>query len=102
VVIAPGDARCSAKPAGRGAEATMQQGPAAHRWIVGGRCCREVQLSHLTGIDFFVSYWSERLVGHTFLSFIFDNASPLSISIETRSEGARAFSQSPPSSSNSS
>ena len=31
---------------------------------------REVQLSHLTGLDFFVSYWSEGLVGHTFLSFI--------------------------------
>jgi hypothetical protein len=45
---------------------------------------REVQLSHLTGLDFFVSYWSEGLVGHTFLSFIFDNAPPLSISIETR------------------
>src|SRR5215510_8160799 len=32
---------------------------------------REVRLSHLTGIDFYVSYWSEGLVGHTFLSFIF-------------------------------
>jgi hypothetical protein len=47
---------------------------------------REVQLSHQTGLDFFVSYWSEGLVGHTFLSFIFDNAPPLSISIETRPE----------------
>lgn len=47
---------------------------------------REVQLSHLTGIDFYVSYWQEGLVGHTFLSFIFDNAPPLSISIETRPE----------------
>ena len=37
-----------------------------------------IQLSHLTGLDFFVSYWSEGLVGHTFLSFIFDNAPPLS------------------------
>ena len=27
---------------------------------------REVQPSHLTGLDFFVSYWSEGLVGHTF------------------------------------
>src|SRR5215472_13720622 len=45
---------------------------------------REIQLSHLTGIDLFVSYWSGNLVGHTFLSFIFDNALPLSISIETR------------------
>ena len=34
---------------------------------------REVQLSHLTALDFYVSYWSEGPVGHTFLSFIFDN-----------------------------
>jgi hypothetical protein len=52
---------------------------------------REVQLSHLTGLDFFVSYWSEGLVGHTFLSFIFDNAPPLSISIETRPEVDEGF-----------
>jgi hypothetical protein len=52
---------------------------------------REVQLSHLTGLDFFVSYWSEGLVGHTFLSFIFDNAPPLSISIETRPELGEGF-----------
>ena len=56
---------------------------------------REVQLSHLTAIDFFVSYWSKGLigglVGHTFLSFIFDNASPLSISIETRPEVGEGF-----------
>ncbi len=47
---------------------------------------REVSLSHLTALDFYVSYWSEGLVGHTFLSFMFDNAPPLSISIETRPE----------------
>src|SRR6516164_3902056 len=52
---------------------------------------REVQLSHLTGLDFFVSYWSEGLVGHTLLSFIFDNAPPLSISIETRPEVGEGF-----------
>lgn len=52
---------------------------------------REVQLSHLTGLDFFVSYWSEGLVGHTFLSFIFDNAPPLGISIETRPEVGEGF-----------
>ena len=52
---------------------------------------REVQLSHLTDLDFFVSYWSEGLVGHTFLSFIFDNAPPLSISIETRPEVGEGF-----------
>lgn len=52
---------------------------------------REVQFSHLTGLDFFVSYWSEGLVSHTFLSFIFDNAPPLSISIETRPEVGEGF-----------
>lgn len=52
---------------------------------------REVRLSYLTGIDFYVSYWSEGLVGHTFLSFMFDNAPPLSISIETRPEVGEGF-----------
>jgi len=52
---------------------------------------RDLQLSHLTGLDFFVSYWSEGPVGHTFLSFIFDNAPPLSISIETRPEVGEGF-----------
>ena len=52
---------------------------------------REVWLSHLTALDFYVSYWSEGLVGHTFLSFIFDNAPPLSISIETRPEVGEGF-----------
>ena len=52
---------------------------------------REVDLSHLTGLDFFVSYWREGPVAHTFVSFIFDNAAPLSISIETRPEVGRGF-----------
>jgi hypothetical protein len=52
---------------------------------------REIQLSHLTAVDFFVSYWSEGLVAHTFVSFIFDNAPPLSISIETRPEVGQGF-----------
>jgi hypothetical protein len=52
---------------------------------------REVQLSHLTGLDFFVSYWSEGPVAHTFVSFTFDNAPPLSISIETRPEEGEGF-----------
>jgi hypothetical protein len=53
---------------------------------------REISLSRLKAIDFFVSYWREGLVGHTFLSFIFDNAPPLSISIETRPEVGEGFS----------
>jgi hypothetical protein len=52
---------------------------------------RELSVSHLSGIDFFVSYWSEGPVAHTFLSFIFDNAPPLSISIETRPEVGEGF-----------
>jgi hypothetical protein len=47
---------------------------------------REVSFSHLTGLDFFISYWMPGPIGHTFVSFIFDNAPPLSISIETRPE----------------
>ena len=52
---------------------------------------REVSLSHLTALDFYVSYFMEGPVGHTFLSFIFDNAPPLSISIETRPEVGEGF-----------
>jgi hypothetical protein len=52
---------------------------------------REVDLSHLTGLDFFVSYFMEGPVAHTFVSFLFDNAAPLSISIETRPEVGRGF-----------
>lgn len=52
---------------------------------------REVSLSHLTAIDFYVSYFTEGPVGHTFVSFIFDNAPPLSISIETRPEVGEGF-----------
>jgi Domain of unknown function (DUF4105) len=52
---------------------------------------REIDLSRLTGLDFYVSYWHEGLVGHTFLSFVFDKAPPLSISIETRPELHESF-----------
>jgi len=53
---------------------------------------REVSLSHLTGVDFYISYWQPGPVGHTFLSFTFDNAPPVSISIETRPEVGEGFS----------
>jgi hypothetical protein len=53
---------------------------------------RTVYLSHLTGVDFFVSYWMPGPVGHTFLSFLFDNAPPVNISIETRSVVGQGFS----------
>jgi len=52
---------------------------------------REVSVSHLMSLDFYLSYWSIGPVGHTFLSFNFDNAPPLSISIETRPEIGEGF-----------
>ncbi len=52
---------------------------------------REVSLSHLTAVDFFVSFWMPGPVGHTFVSFVFDNAPPVSISIETRPELGESF-----------
>jgi hypothetical protein len=52
---------------------------------------REIWLSRLTGLDFYVSYFTEGPVAHTFLSFLFDNAPPLSISIETRPEVGEGF-----------
>jgi hypothetical protein len=56
---------------------------------------REVLLSHLTSVDFFISYWMPGPVAHTFLSFNFDNALPLSISIEARPEVGGGFSPLP-------
>jgi len=52
---------------------------------------REVSLSHLTGVDFYVAFWAEGPIGHTFLSFMFDNAPPLAVSIETRPEVGEGF-----------
>jgi hypothetical protein len=53
---------------------------------------REVSLAHLTGVDFYVSFWMEGPIGHTFVSFNFDNAPPVSISIETRPEVGEGYS----------
>jgi hypothetical protein len=52
---------------------------------------RTVYLSHLTGVDFYISYWMPGPVGHTFLSFVFDDAEPISISIEARPEAHEGF-----------
>jgi hypothetical protein len=52
---------------------------------------RDVSISHLTSIDFFVSYFMPPLVAHTLLSFNFDNAPPLCISIEKRIDQGRGF-----------
>ena len=53
---------------------------------------REVSVSHLNSLDFYVSYfWPDSPVAHTFVSFGFDNAPPISISIETRPEIGEGF-----------
>ena len=54
---------------------------------------REVSLSHLTSVDFVLSYWGrdDGPVAHTFLSFVFDNAAPIAISIEIRPELGEGF-----------
>jgi hypothetical protein len=59
------------------------------RWI-----SREVRLSSLIGADFFISYWTPEpgMMAHTFLSFTFADAPPLSISVEARREVGEPFS----------
>src|SRR5215467_7631707 len=53
---------------------------------------REVSFSHLNSLDFYVSYfWPDAVVAHTFVSFVFDNAPPISISIDTRPEVGEGF-----------
>jgi hypothetical protein len=47
---------------------------------------REVSLSKLVGLDFFISFWMPGPIGHTFVSFVFEDAPPISVSIETRPE----------------
>jgi hypothetical protein len=53
---------------------------------------RDVSISRLAGVDFFLSYWAVGPVAHTFLSFDFEDARPVCISIETRPEVGEGFS----------
>jgi hypothetical protein len=52
---------------------------------------RIVDLAHLVAVDFFVSYWSSDAIAHTFVSFVFDNAPPVCISIEARLEQTERY-----------
>ncbi len=53
---------------------------------------REVDLARLVSVDLFLSYWKTGPVGHTFLSFNFDDGSPpVCVSIETRPEIGEGF-----------
>ncbi len=54
---------------------------------------REVAISHLQAVDFFISYWEkDGAVAHTFVSFVFDNAPPVCVSIEARLERDEVYS----------
>jgi hypothetical protein len=53
---------------------------------------REFLISHATSLDLYISYWRVGPVGHTFVSFNFDDGTPpLCISIETRPEVGEGF-----------
>ena len=56
---------------------------------------RQIDLADLTGVDLFISYWDDELMAHTFLSFVFDNAPPICVSIEARLEDGERFSALP-------
>jgi hypothetical protein len=53
---------------------------------------RELRLSDLRGVDFFLSYWQpDGAIAHTFLSFDVAGAEPVAISIEIRPEIGESF-----------
>lgn len=52
---------------------------------------RELRLSDIVGLDFYVSYWREGPVAHTFVSFLVRDADPVAVSIETRPEVGEGF-----------
>lgn len=52
---------------------------------------RVYDLTKLEFVDFYISYWRPGPVGHTFVSFHFEDADPLCISIEIRPESGEGF-----------
>lgn len=55
---------------------------------------RVVDLSKLTGVDFFISYWTAEpgAIAHTFVSFVFEDEPPVCVSIEARLEQGETYS----------
>lgn len=53
---------------------------------------RTYDLDRLAGLDLFVSYWGPTLYAHTILSWDFEDASPLAVSIEARKEKGESYS----------
>lgn len=52
---------------------------------------RDVSLTNLASVDFYISYWRPGIVAHTFVSFCFDNTRPVCISIEVKPEMGQSF-----------
>lgn len=53
---------------------------------------RTYDLSKLTGVDLFLCYWGSPWIAHTIMSWQFEDAPPLAISIETRKETDEEYS----------
>ena len=53
---------------------------------------RTYDLTKIQGLDMFMSYWGPRAIAHTVLSWQFEGAAPLAISIETRKEQGEEYS----------
>jgi hypothetical protein len=53
---------------------------------------RTFDLSQITGLDMFISYWGSPWIAHTIMSWEFADGPPLAISIETRRERTETYS----------
>ena len=53
---------------------------------------RVYDLSKLRGVDLFMSYWGSPAIAHTIMSWDFEDARPLAISIETRKTKGQEYS----------
>jgi hypothetical protein len=53
---------------------------------------REYDLDELEGVDLYFSFWGPTLIAHTIVSWEFEDAPPLAISIETRKEQGEEYS----------
>ena len=53
---------------------------------------RRYDLDAVAGLDLFVCFWGPTLYAHTILSFQFEGAEPLAVSIETRKEQGESYS----------
>jgi hypothetical protein len=53
---------------------------------------RTYDLAKLRGVDLFLSYWGPTEIAHTIVSWEFEDAPPLAISIETRKERGEQYS----------